>query len=279
MATTDLFHYSVVHYVPDPIRDERINIGVIVVNESGNIAMAKFPRNFSRARQFGKENTGFLDNFSKSVESEVLTQNKGVRTKVRWDLSRIKKLSVEWENSIQFSSPRASTLQPDTLLNDIYKRFIIETPIAPSKPRGRPTAVKLTRQAVKNAIVKYHSNNSVKKFLKVRCQIKGDLESHKVDVVVRNGSPLLGANALSFQVKPTERFEKEVDALKWTIEDIKNINNQIQLSVITLPPLDSKMDSLYVKACSIYKKLEAEIIEEPRLDNWANKKIKELQLQ
>ena len=42
MATKDIIHYSVVRYYPDPIRDERINIGIIIVNEGGEIALAKF---------------------------------------------------------------------------------------------------------------------------------------------------------------------------------------------------------------------------------------------
>ena len=40
MDKKNVSYYSIVHYVPDPIRDERINVGVVVVDEIGEIALA-----------------------------------------------------------------------------------------------------------------------------------------------------------------------------------------------------------------------------------------------
>jgi hypothetical protein len=38
----------------------------------------------------------------------------------------VRKASVEWENSIQLSSPRGSTLDPEKLLEEIAKEFLRE---------------------------------------------------------------------------------------------------------------------------------------------------------
>ena len=45
--------YSVIRYVPDPLREEHINIGVIVVAEDGSFADCRFLSNWEKAKKFG----------------------------------------------------------------------------------------------------------------------------------------------------------------------------------------------------------------------------------
>src|SRR6266700_2867713 len=48
--------YTVVQYVPDPIADERLNVGVIAV--SGGRARSRFLTNWRRAERFGNASVG-----------------------------------------------------------------------------------------------------------------------------------------------------------------------------------------------------------------------------
>ena len=50
--------YSIIQYVPNPIADERINIGVVAFNEDA--VRTHFLSNWERVRYFGMEDTEFL---------------------------------------------------------------------------------------------------------------------------------------------------------------------------------------------------------------------------
>src|SRR5437016_5244403 len=107
-------YYAVVRYVPDPIRDERINIGVVVTGQTGEFAGAKFTHDFQRAKSFGAEDLGFLKDFSKMLED--LTVQPQLRLELEkepsWDLTTIRVVHQQWGNAIQFGEPRAA-LEPD----------------------------------------------------------------------------------------------------------------------------------------------------------------------
>lgn len=122
--TKKVNYYSIVHYVPDPIRDERINIGVIVVDDENLVAYAKFLPNFSRAKQFGHEDITFLIEFAQSVELEIREQKNLSSNMPRWNINRLKELNLNWNNSIQISQMKVSTLPINQLINKIYSRFI-----------------------------------------------------------------------------------------------------------------------------------------------------------
>src|SRR5260370_37129633 len=61
-ATTS--YYAIVRYVPDPIRGEQLNIGVVVTNGAGEFIDARVASDLQRAKTFGGEDTGFLKDFT-----------------------------------------------------------------------------------------------------------------------------------------------------------------------------------------------------------------------
>ena len=54
--------YSIIQYVPNPIADERINIGVLAFDE--NLVKVSFLKNWQRVKDFGGENIDFLQDFA-----------------------------------------------------------------------------------------------------------------------------------------------------------------------------------------------------------------------
>ncbi|MBD2774779.1 DUF3037 domain-containing protein [Iningainema tapete] len=62
--------YSIIQYVPDPIADERINIGVVVFNEDA--VKSRFLTNWERVRLFGMEDIDFLKDFADRVQKAAL---------------------------------------------------------------------------------------------------------------------------------------------------------------------------------------------------------------
>jgi hypothetical protein len=75
--------YTVVPYVPDPVRDERLNIGVLVFGD-GQVR-SRFVDNWHRVRNFGEERIDFLRSFARSADR--LTEEEVRRVARTWHSS------------------------------------------------------------------------------------------------------------------------------------------------------------------------------------------------
>jgi len=56
-------YYSVVQFLPDPIRDEKVNLGVLAYNDSG-VLVSHFIRDWKRIRNFADMRWRFSKNSS-----------------------------------------------------------------------------------------------------------------------------------------------------------------------------------------------------------------------
>ena len=104
-------YYTVVQYYPDPIADERINIGVIVFGD-GQLR-SHFLQDWRRVEQFGGEDISFLHDFARRTEA--------------WDETTLKDCMGRWKRSIQFREPLPSLLEPENLLDEMARLFLRES--------------------------------------------------------------------------------------------------------------------------------------------------------
>src|SRR3954471_19980759 len=92
----------VVQYVPDAVMNERINVGVVVL-DAGK-ARALFLSKWQRVRSFAGHDVSFL----RELEHESR----------HWDEPTVRRLASQWTGSIQFTSPRFTLLRPDEAVVD-----------------------------------------------------------------------------------------------------------------------------------------------------------------
>ena len=103
-------YYTVVQYYPDPITDERINIGVMVFGD-GQLR-SHFLQDWRRVEQFGGEDISFLYDFARRAEA--------------WDETTLKDCMTRWTRSIQFREPLPSLREPEKLLDEKARLFLRE---------------------------------------------------------------------------------------------------------------------------------------------------------
>ena len=127
--------YSLIQYVPDLIRNERVNIGVVVFTEG--YAETHFIENWTRVRQFGGD-VSSLQTVAKEIEK--------MRPAALRDAVSL------WQQSIQFTAPAASLLDPDTLLIDIAQRCLIDPEKHEREYRDRHQAVVITKKHLASAL-------------------------------------------------------------------------------------------------------------------------------
>ena len=274
--------YSVIQYVPNPIADERINIGVLVFDEE--IVKVHFLYSWERVNSFGGENTRFLRDFAKHMEESskngLLFPNDDPNNgQTRVD--RLRKVARGWINSIQFTEPRGSLENVDSVFEDTIRTYLVDEIPTEQNGRDRKVAKRIVASSVKN-VLKERLGKRASEYLKKDAQaiVKGVSDSHNFDVLVANGRPYLAAHGVSFEVQITK---DTLDSLSWWIKDVKELNSNFPLAVVTLPPKPefdsySQLCEVYDRTRTTYKKLGAAVLEEDELSTWTNQILVEANL-
>ncbi len=261
--------YSVIRYVPDPIANESINIGVVVFGEGK--PTFRFLKRWNRAHYFGKETTGFLREFADSMSSGQIDMFD------KEDLTNedvLKSVLGRWRNSVQFTSPRGSLRSPDQLLGEVVKIYLREAiPQGKNKRILREQAVALAARTVHHVIAD-RFGAAGKILVKRRFALEGNLDKHDFDLVIANGSPYLGAYALSFQVPDTVGLRREIDAAAFALEDVRKADRRLPLAVVAVP--SKKTNDAYDRAKRIFRSVGAQFIEHEKFENFSTKIVKQM---
>ena len=263
--------YSVIQYLPNPIAQERINIGIVAFDESH--VKTRFVKSWKRISCFATNDNDieFLEKFKLNMQKLasmglLFSDNPNDNAP---NLERLNKVAKTWNNSVQFTEPRGSLDDPETLLDDIAEDFLLEPPSPkPSLFRDRQAAVRATRKKIKLVVDSF--GKEAKEFYKKDYKLQGELGSHKCDIAVANGKVFLAAQAISFEVKTNELA---INSTSWLISDVKKIDPKIPIGVVMFPPKEEfnrfeQSKKLYNESKSIYESLKAEIIHENDVESW-----------
>jgi Protein of unknown function (DUF3037). len=262
--------YSIVQYVPNPIADERINIGVVAFDD--NDVRVQFLHNWSRVQAFGREDIHFLRDFAKRMNcaaSEGLLFP-GDEPDGTPKHERLKKLARSWINSIQFTEPRGSLDNVESLLEDIAQTYLVNLVYLKTK-RNRQDAAKITSSIIRKTLISYDEKPELKEMLKNDFLVKGSHKEHKFDAVVANGQPYFAAHGISFEVHPPESLQ---DSISWMISDVKESDPKLPIGIVALSPKQEwpdyeKLNEMYQTTISTYKSLGAEVLQENQVQPWA----------
>lgn len=269
--------YSIVQYVPNPITDERINIGVVAFDD--NDVRVQFLNNWSRVQAFGREDIHFLRDFAKRMNfaaSEGLLFP-GDEPDGTPKHERLKKIARGWINSIQFTEPRGSLENVESLLEDIAQTYLVNL-VSEKTKRNRQDAARITHSLIRKTLLSYNDRPALKEMLKNDFPVRGSHKKHKFDAVVANGQPYFAAHGISFEVQIPESLQ---DSLSWMIADVKESNPKLPIGIVALPPKQEwqdyeKLNKLYKTTISTYRSLGAEVLQENEVQPWASQTIDKL---
>jgi hypothetical protein len=261
--------YSVIQYLPDPATDERINFGVIAFGAEET--RAKFVRNWGRIGSFGGPDISFLKEFARQVEEATSAQPALPFDELELlNVEALHDVAGKWVNSIQLTSPRASTLQPSALVDEAAQRFLRERIRQPRAGRDRRAAAGLASRNLLAAL-KAEGSRKPEKYVHRNEVVQGALDDHDFDVALVNGSPKLGVLAMSFEVLNRGDLAREISANAWTIDDVVE---SIPVSVVALPP--QRRSKTYDHAVDLFRELGAEVVVESEVRGWAEDVAQEL---
>lgn len=264
--------YSVVQYVPDPVADERINIGVVVIGDSG--PRVQFLSNWDRVKRFGKEDIGYLREFASRLAVEIKHASEELQLKDSGSIEkRLERMVSGWMNSIQFTPLRGSLKSSADLLEEARATFLVDLARERQGYRDRGQAANATRRALRLALEKRFSENP-DDFLKVNAPIEGRWVPHVFDAVVANGAPYLAAHALSFEIPEPKQLVRVVDAVAFQVEDVRGLSPELPIGIVVYPPNESAQNyglalEVLVRARTIFSGLDIPMLMPTDVELWA----------
>jgi hypothetical protein len=269
--------YSIIQYVPNPIADERINIGVLAFDDK--LVKVSFLKNWQRVKDFGGERIDFLQDFAKKMQVQA---NNGLlfpgdENNNTPKQDRLLRISNHWMNSIQFSEPRGSLKDVEQVLNDNINKFLVDIN-PPKQKRDRQAAAKFATGEVRKVVTERLGKNA-QQLVKPDYSISGHYTQHKFDVAVANGKPYFVAQGISFEVKVNETLR---NSISFMITDIKKDFQNLSLAIVALPPKPEQNNyrnqkKLYENTMSMYQELGAYVLEEDKFNSWIYTEISNLE--
>ena len=245
-------YYTVVQYIPDPITDERVNVGVLTYGD-GRVR-ARFLSNWSRVAQFGK-----------SSDLAFLNEAAGILAAASEDDIRVS--AATWADVLQLTEPRGSLLSPDELLVNIAERFLRSKPAAVRAARSHFQAAADARRRVKEAVTLRLGKAAATHVVKSNVLATGKNASHALDVAVENGKLAGGVFALSFEIE--RALERDIRATAFSLEDVRQANPNLPLAVAALPPRDDTKD-LFFFARDLFPKFDVQLYVEGEISAWVD---------
>lgn len=272
-------YYSIVRYVPDPIRGEQVNVGVLVASEQGEYVGSRFAKDLSRARCVGRrEDLAFLRDFARGFEAppsspgQLLLPMKGA---LRWDLDALRTMYANWANSIQLTEPRpALETEPLRLVDEVYERFVEPAPLAPAaRARDRRWVLRLGTRKLREELKDRIRDQPANEVLRRRDQVDGAIEPHTFDLVLRLGRAVHAVNALSFEVDDREQLSRDIEATAWAIDDVHNADRDLPITVLAV---EREQSAEFQRAVRVYSALSAAVVRSTQVPDWATSAVRSL---
>ena len=271
--------YSVIQYVPDPIADERINIGLVIFDDER--VETVFLKRWDRVNCFAMEDIHFLRLFEEQMRGAVSEGLvfPGDRENGQPRHERLLHIATSWMNSIQFTEPSGSLANVDQLLERLPSQLLKEPLIKPKrKLRDRQGAAKLARSSIRNVLVEnFKITDSFQNLLNPSNYLMGQQQHHRFDATLFNGKPYLAAHGISYEV---DSPDSTTDAVAWMIADVRAVNVTVPIGILMLPPQPETFEAnrickLYEKKKTIYQNMGAIVLGENDIEEWAIEQLKE----
>lgn len=232
MTKASACHYSVIRYVPDPVRNEPRNIGVLVVCPERGITRARF----SLSRVSLAPSTPryqFLRSLLNGYNFEV-TEETDVELLAcahsDFDVNRLRQLRDESTNLIQFTDPLPSPGEPEQILNEVYRDFVSPRHIG-GGGWGRSAALQAFKRCFRQ--------RGLEAWVQDSATVAVDNQPPYIfDFGIRNGTWRAVMEVASFKLQDPQQPEERAAWMAYAWRDVKKSVDARALLFIEKAPRD-----------------------------------------
>jgi hypothetical protein len=248
------YRYAIVRLVPDTLREEFINVGIILAPVDGPPVVRMMGS--AEARESSLKTVSSAKDLLESVRDNVQAWGAD-------GLSALQDSAAEWAGSVQLSPVRATRAdgEPRLICELLYEQYV-------GRERAVPTMADVGRRSratVRRLVVNRLENVIPKQLVHRNPQIPGELEAHKFDASVQNGKLLHAVTTLSFEIKTMGTIKSELEAAAYAMYDVRQASPDLALSLVTVGDSHPKM---LARAHNICSNLDVAVVREPALGDW-----------
>lgn len=248
-------YYSIVQYIPDAAKDERVNIGVVTFGD-GRIQRL-FINNWSRVKSFTGADIEGLKDIARDAR--------------HWDERFVRELAENPWGSVHLTLPSASLLSPEDLAFFVARRLLTEDVPEERGYQRKSDVVRIVKSRVREKLRNRFGVAGGALVREHNYPFAGQRMEHQFDVAVGNGHPIFAAQAISFQIPDTRKLDKEVSAAAWIVQDVKQANAALPIGVIISPPQQEPNNNKFQNAVDAFRALRANVvIGENEINDWAD---------
>lgn len=232
MSSSKIVNFAVCRYVPDILRDEFINVGVVVHVPEDKFVNFYKTRNYRRIKAFDDEvELEVIKALLESLEYQFNTTT--VHSPNLEGIDKNDFLQSEiyyYVNQLQFSNIR--TFSSTDLNEDI--KDLCDTYLYYDKKKSE----RIGPEKVRSLVSKMFSNSRINYVVKRNPEFKNIFEQHPFDFSVEINNSNILIKALSFDYQSKNKFLKEIKGFLYDVQyfrdrdihDIKLVINNTELS-------------------------------------------------
>ncbi|MBA3528940.1 MAG: DUF3037 domain-containing protein [Propionibacteriaceae bacterium] len=279
-------YFTVMHCVPDPAADERMNIGIVVF--AGDRIQARFLGQWDRLRCFAGSNTvNYVRAYVQRFEDATETTDRGesqsslfsAKSSEHVDERRLRRMVEESSGIIQFSPIQLSLQDASTLLEDLSSMFLIQSIPRSRVGRDRHHVTSLATESLELALTKRFDALNAKHLLKSPFKLGGKIvHEYRLNGGIKNARAYEAFESFSFEVSDADRLEREVNYSLLAFQDIRQLNRDVRFDVVTFQPKTgiesvAKMDEIYDSAKRAASRAGVNWIVEEHAAAWADEVV------
>jgi hypothetical protein len=266
--------YSLIRYVPDPVRGEFVNVGAIAGCDESSEWEIRQVANPARARRLDERGSlsaawAFMDQLGRAVDAhEAAIQQPTPAEDTLLSEEWLADLWGRYHNVVQLSPPAPMLADSTTeALDDIFTQLVVD----PAPHRGgentKHPALAAVRRAYKAAgLAKAHDVHE-------RVVARARDHRERIDFAVANGRVVQLTQTWSFRVADQDTLAENVRAWGWTVRAIKDeggtvelgersieIPHDVNVAVVMIPPAKSENTAAVNDARAVFEKLQVEAV-------------------
>jgi len=266
---TKTYHYSVVAFVPHPVREERINLGVVLVADNETESDFKFSRSFRQKLRalapdvHPRAAESFIDDF----EKRFMSWTHGARPvdALTPSVETLANLASCEGGQIVFTEPRAFVTADSisSALHSLYSEYVASFPSRTEVRIGRPEVRTRIRRALRDWRVPDAD-------VVPDPQLPGKLATNHLDVGVlgtngRAGKLVAALEPISFQINSEGDIERHRDHIAWVKTDLPSDTEAPTIcAVVTSPAKDHVR--LHSESLRLFEGLGIEVVHAEGMD-------------
>lgn len=218
------FDYWVIRYVPDPIRGERVNLGVIAgAADDWALRRVSTLHRASRLGGSAASTNDFLESIEASIETNLDVVETLIHQTERTAMSRavLEDLRVRMRNIVQLSSPKSVLADTADDAADLAFELMVVDPEREVSHRSRTMVVRRLKAA-------FELEPSVVRHLSRYRETRVGEQRASIDVAVADDVARQLTQAWSFDVKDMLRVETQIHAWNYMMNLVRSEGGELR---------------------------------------------------